>query len=100
MELNRNQYFLIGIVVVLLGVQLRMVDSYVLNGPATKFVVEKFGSPEQKAAAGTAIPTLETAGNGASATLRTVKPPVWTGWAAISIGAVLILHSLAMPRPG
>lgn len=100
MELNRNHYFLIGIVVVLLGVQLRMVDSYVLNAPATKFVVEKFGSAERQAAANTAIPSLEAMGDGASAPLRTVKPPIWAGWAAISIGAVLILHSLAMPRPG
>jgi hypothetical protein len=100
MELNRNQYFLIGIVIVLIGVQLRMVDSYVLNEPATKFVVEKFGTPEKQVAASTAIPSLEAMGDGASASLRTVKPPVWAGWAAISIGAVLILHSLAMPRPG
>jgi hypothetical protein len=96
MELNRNQYFLIGIVVVLLGIQLRMVDSYVLNAPTTKFVVEKFGAPEKQAATA----SFETLGGGAPAPLRTVAPPVWTGWAAISIGAVLILHSLAMPRPG
>lgn len=99
MELNRNHYFLIGIVFILLGVQLRMVDSYVLNAPATKFVAEKFGSPDQQAASA-AIPTLETAASGSSASLRTVKPPIWMGWAAISIGAVLVLHSLAMPRPG
>lgn len=99
MELNRNQYFLIGIVVVLLGVQLRMVDSYVLNAPATKFVVEKFGSAEKQAAAGTMIPSMEAVAPGASAPHRTVKPPIWAGWAAISIGAVLILHSLAMPKP-
>ncbi|MEX2186808.1 MAG: hypothetical protein WD875_08445 [Pirellulales bacterium] len=100
MELNRNQYFLIGIVVVLLGIQLRMVDSYVLNAPTTKFVVEKFGSADKQAAVGAATVSLETLGGGGSAPLRSVAPPVWAGWAAISIGAVLILHSLAMPRPG
>ncbi len=100
MELNRNQYFLIGIVVVLLGVQLRMVDAYVLNAPTTKFVVDKFGSADKQAAANATIPSLETVGSGASSSMRTVKPPVWAGWAAISIGAVLVLHSLAMPRPG
>jgi hypothetical protein len=35
----------------------------------------------------------------ATTELRTVKLPVWTGWATISVGAVLVLHSLAMKRP-
>ena len=29
-----------------------------------------------------------------------VVPPEWLGWATVSVGSVLILHSLAMPRPG
>lgn len=99
MEMNRNQFFLIGIVIVLLGLQLRSVDSYVLNAATTKFVAEKFGTPEKAAAANTLMPSLETVSKGSTANLRTVKPPVWLGWATISVGAVLILHSLAMQKP-
>jgi hypothetical protein len=31
---------------------------------------------------------------------RTLRPPTWLGFALISIGAVLVLHSLAMKKPG
>ena len=41
MELNRNHYFMLGIVFLLLGMQLRTIQSYVLNGSATAFVNEK-----------------------------------------------------------
>ena len=30
----------------------------------------------------------------------TVKPPEWLGWCLLSLGAVLVLHSWAMPKPG
>jgi hypothetical protein len=30
----------------------------------------------------------------------TVKPPEWLGWCLMSVGAVLALHSLSMPKPG
>jgi len=99
MDLNRNQFFLIGLVALALGIQFRMVESYVLNAESTKFVAEKFGAPAQQVATTTFIPSMETAGKGSSVALRSVKPPVWLGWATISIGAVLILHSLAMTKP-
>ena len=35
MEMNRNQYLMLGIVVLLLGVQFRMIESFVLNAEAT-----------------------------------------------------------------
>ena len=101
MELNRNQYFLIGLVCLFIGMQLRTIESYVLNAPASQFVSEKVrlvsrnNSPEV---------TSALQGNPKNAdipvaTHRTVKPPVWLGWAFISVGVVLVLHSLAMKRP-
>ena len=31
---------------------------------------------------------------------KVLQPPEWLSWCMISIGAVLCLHSLAMPKPG
>ena len=31
---------------------------------------------------------------------RVIKPPRWLGFMMISVGAVLMLHSLALPKPG
>jgi hypothetical protein len=92
MEINRNQYFMAGIIVLLLGLQLRMVDSYVLKPEATRMLAQ--GSSDESAD-GVAVQAAEAAG-----ARKTVHPPDWSGWCLMSIGAVLILHSLAMRRPG
>jgi hypothetical protein len=89
-DFNRNHYFIAGLVLVMLGIQLRFVQSFVLSSETTTFLATK-------------LPTAKTgSANLARATgapRRTVSPPEWAGWAFLSIGAVLILHSLAMPRP-
>ncbi len=94
MELNRNQYFFAGLVILLLGIQFRMVDRYVLTPEATKIVNQ--ASDKQAAAA-------STSPFGQSANLtgnRSLAPPDWLGWCLMSVGSVLILHSLAMKKPG
>ncbi len=92
MELNRNQFFMIGLVILLLGIQIRLVDSYVLSEEATQFLAERAG--KQQALATSRL--LPAAG---PLTQKVVTPPDWLGWALVSVGSVLILHSLAMPRP-
>ena len=95
MELNRNHYFMIGIVFLVLGMQLRTTKSYVLNGSASSFVNEKMNVvSESPSGAGSVVDDL------ASHASKTLKPPKWLGWAFISVGFVFILHSLAMQRPG
>ena len=94
MEFNRNQFFMFGIVAVLLGLQFRMVDKYVLNEKATKILAGKSSDSTGptsffKAASASAVPPSR----------KTVHPPEWSGWCLISIGSVLILHSLALRRP-
>jgi len=94
-EINRNQYFLLGLVFLLLGLQVRMVESYVLNEKASHFVAQKLkGLASKDPGDGSFMPAA------GPTPLRTVHPPVWLGYAFISIGAVLVLHSLAMKRPG
>ena len=51
MDLNRNQFFFLGLVVLLLGLQLRFVSAYVLNPEATQFLAERSGEPATSTAA-------------------------------------------------
>ena len=94
MEMNRNTFFLIGLVLLLVGVQLRMVESYVLNEKASRFLSERTSISDGD---GTVRPFLAAIG---PAPRRTIHPPEWLGWSLMSIGSVLILHSLAMKKPG
>lgn len=100
MEINRNQYFLAGMVLLLLGLQFRFVDHFVLNERAGQFVAERL-QKTSTAEAGEASPgQTSTGGDPVLSDSRVVHPPEWLGWVLISLGAVLVLHSLAMPRPG
>jgi hypothetical protein len=95
MDLNRNQFFFLGLLVLLIGIQVRYVSAYVLNPQATKFIAERTGQSS------TATSSFLTATSGTFAAPRKVlQPPEWLSWCLISVGAVLCLHSLAMPKPG
>jgi hypothetical protein len=93
MDLNRNQFFFIGLVVLMLGIQVRYVSAYVLNPEATKFLADRTGQST------TATNTI-FAMTGAAGPTKVLEPPEWLSWCLISVGAVLCLHSLAMPKPG
>ncbi len=96
MELNRNHYFMVGLVVLFLGIQFRYFESFTLNAKTTKFLAEKFQQPQ--VASTNPFPALMSMAPPMSR--RTVQPPTWIGWAMVSAGAVLVLHSLAMKKPG
>lgn len=96
MEFNRNHYFMAGLVVLALGIQLRLVDAYVLNENATR-VVAKVVNRSSPAQAGS-VPFLMSASP--TSPRHVARPPKWLGWALLSVGGVLILHSLAMQKPG
>ncbi len=96
MEMNRNQYFLAGLVIFLLGIQLRLVDGFVLNERATHFLHQRMKSqPLASASESTSL---------AATTPLVFKhrliPPKWIGWSLVSLGSVLILYSLALKKPG
>lgn len=95
MEFNRNHYFLTGIVILLFGIQLRMVDSYVLNESSSRFLATRFGAQANNS-------TIESRGLFPSVgpvPRRTLRPPEWLGWALLSVGSVLAMHALAMRAP-
>lgn len=95
MELNRNQFFFFAVFLLLLGLQLRLVSSYVLSPQATRFLAERAQASADPVGAlsGTtpALPSVLPA--------KVVSPPSWLGWCLISIGAVMFFHCLTMSRP-
>ena len=99
MEFNRNQYLLAGLVVFMLGIQLRVVDGFVLNERATHFLhqrVQQFKN--QQFASASDSPSLL-----ASTPLtpnHRLHPPKWLGWSLVSLGSVLVLYSLVLKKPG
>jgi hypothetical protein len=96
MDITRNQYFLVGLLLLLLGIQFRLIESIELTPELTQLLHERSSKPlaSVSAAARALIP-------GDKQTLkRTVHPPEWMGWFFASIGGVLILHSMAMKKPG
>jgi hypothetical protein len=96
MDINRNQFFLAGLVIFLLGVQFRSIESIVLTPQCTRLLGESTGNKT--------LATADSASSflGTQATISSmpVRPPEWIGWSLLSLGSVLILHSLAMKKPG
>jgi hypothetical protein len=90
MEFNRNQFMLAGVLVLLLGFQFRTFESFTLNEKTTKFVATRLG--------GEPAPTTTLVA--VAPARKVVRPPTWLGWSLMSVGSVLILHSLAMKKPG
>lgn len=99
MDLNRNQFFFAGVLILLIGLQLRLVQSYVLTPEATRILAKQAVA----ANSGPTPPRLAFAASGGSPLLpsarKVIRPPEWLGWCLLSVGSVLILHSLAMRKP-
>ena len=89
MELNRNQYFLAGLVIFLLGIQLRLVDTFVLNERATHFLAQRMPQIASTSETATLLASTPMSPN------PRIQPPNWVGWSFVSVGSVLILYSLA-----
>jgi hypothetical protein len=94
MEINRNQYFMVGLILLFVGFQVRMVETFVLNERASRFIAERLMIGGESADNQQILPAAGPTPR------RTLRPPVWLGYALVSMGAVLVLHSLAMKRPG
>jgi hypothetical protein len=97
MEFNRNQYFMAGLVVLLLGIQLRLVEAFVLNERATQFVAQRIQQIKGQAgpSEGATLVSAEV-----PAAQHRLQRPKWLGYSVISLGGVLVLYSLALKKPG
>ena len=94
MEFNRNQYLFVGIFVLLIGVQVRNVSAYVLTPEATQMLAESTGTSSTDSI------LMSLSNDLGSKPQKVLHPPEWLGWCLMSVGAVLVLHSLAMQKPG
>ncbi|MEM6473294.1 MAG: hypothetical protein AAF802_27285 [Planctomycetota bacterium] len=94
MSLYRNRYFLAGILLILLGLQFRRVESFVLNEPTTRMMARMTNTPivDNSTALGALFEPVTPAPK------KRVKPPRWLGLSMIAVGAVVSLHALVIPR--
>jgi hypothetical protein len=99
MQLNRNQFMLVGALLFLLGLQFRFVDTFVLNEPSTRFLARRSVQAEPPTSPWR-MP-MSMAANGQIPVQRArIRPPRWVSYALLSAGVVLMLHSVAMKKPG
>ena len=88
MKLKHSYLLLVGLVLFLLGVQFRVVQSFTLSEGSSRFIAAQMGKvPERTIAAWPDV-----------AARKVVQPPTWLGLALMSAGSVLTLKSLSMGR--
>ena len=96
MDITRNQFFLAGLVLAFLGIEFRAIESIQLTQECTQLLARGTNHP--------ALATTDTVdsliGTNTKLPPKTVIPPEWVGYSFLSLGAVLILHSLGMQKPG
>lgn len=79
-----------------MGIQFRLVDSFVLNEHCSKALANRMKRPVVENP--TAFINWLPSASPIPEPHRTITPPKAIGWVMISAGAVTILHSLAMRK--
>lgn len=96
MQFDRNRYFILGLLLLALGLELRMIDSFVLNEPTTR-AVYRIAKKTQLAATDYATQIyMQTA----PSPKKKVYPPRWLGMVMLSVGTVICIHSFILPKGG
>ena len=99
MDINRNQFLLIGLVLLFFGLQLRFVDTFVLNEQSTRYLAKQSAKVEE-AQGGWSLPLSMVAETTAIPIQRKrIQPPTWLAWSFLSVGIVLSLHALSLKKP-
>ncbi len=95
MEFDRNRYFMIGVLLFLLGVQFRSIESFVLNEPSTRALARITQGPQYASASnfGTSFYM-----NVHPSPKKQFTPPTWLGWGLLSAGGVICLHAMVLPK--
>ena len=95
MEINRNQWFMFGIVLLFIGLQLKLVDSFVLNDRVSQKIAER---TSQASESSNPFPTFLT--TVAPVPRKVISPPDWLGFAVLSIGAVVVFDDVGAAAAG
>lgn len=95
-----NRFFMLGVVLLLFGIQFRMVESLVLNEKASQFIEKRIAARPKIVEPASTLPVAvdpvddwwvsDLVPKPAKQPI-TVTPPKWLGWSLISVGAVMIL---------
>ena len=85
--MNRNHYMALGTVLLLLGLTVFKVETVTLTEDSTKFLAQQMEQPEQSLVF--TVPVK-----------KTIAIPPWPRFLIISLGAILMLHAVAMQKPG
>jgi hypothetical protein len=96
MDITRNQYYFAGLLCLLMGAQFHFVDTVEFTAEFTQFLAERTGHPLASVSATTQSMTQSDQ----PIIKKTVRPPDWLGWSLLALGAVLVLHSWGMKKPG
>ncbi len=94
MTMDRNRYFMLGVILLCLGLQFRLIDSFVLNESSTR-ALHKVTKSQQADANGMATNVFMQA---APSPKKTLKPPRWLGFVLLTAGGIMTLHALVLPK--
>ena len=92
LDMTRNQFFMIGMVLLLLGIEFRLVERVELTPECTQILFKQTSS--QLASGASSL-----LGLGTPVVKKTIPIPDAVGWGLLCAGGVLVLHSWAMRKP-
>ncbi len=95
MQFTRARYFMVGILLILLGIQFRMVESVTLSEQATRRDCQSHQTSARRVQLAHHDLVLDAS---LSQPKKRVAPPRWLGLALVAVGDVFSLHAMAMPR--
>jgi hypothetical protein len=93
MDLDRNRYFMFGVILFLLGLQFRLVDSFVLNESSTR-ALHRFAQRSSIADNNVATNVYMQV----ATPKKSLRPPNWLGFVLLTVGGVMSLHALVLPK--
>jgi len=92
LDITRNQYFFMGVLLLLVGAEFRLVESVELTPEVSRMLVKQHHPPLASVEAVTkGLFQLEK-----PLVKKVVRPPDWIGWVFLTAGAVLFFHALVM----
>lgn len=92
--MTRNHFICYGLILLGIGLQLLVFQSFVLTEDASKFYYEKVEreiDPDYRE-----VNRVVSAGTNLPFARKKIEHPSWLGWPFVSVGAVLLFQSIAM----